>query len=187
MTPDEVLAALAELGIKISRNTLHRWTAEGLLPEPERGSLGRGRGRYAHYPKEAVAEAAAAWAVLRYPGVRPSFPVVADARRRGLDMDRELRTNVHAIDVARASEDDIPPALAWFRDLDERFKAGPVRLHVVWLVTRYKALRGWPLDRPARVVYVWQTDGQKAAFVGVRLEASDEDRVGLSVGKVSRL
>lgn len=182
MTPDEVLAALAELGITISRNTLHRWTKEGLLPEPERGSLGRGRGRFVHYPKEAVAEAAAAWTVLRYPGVRPSFPVTVDARKTALRFDRELRSNVKAVDFSSASADDeIPPHVAWFTQVDDMLKTSPTRLHVVWLVARAKASRGWPLEKPARVVYAWVVEGDRNVFSGVRLEEHGEDRVGLSV------
>lgn len=185
LTPDELLEKLAELGITISRNTLHRWTKEGLLPEPERGSLGRGRGRFVHYSKEAVAEAAAAWTVLRYPGIRPSFPVVVDARERALLFDRELRNNIRALDFSTVSTDaEEPPHLAWFKQVDDMLKTGPTRLHVVWLVARTKVQRGWPLEKPARVVYVWTAEADRNMFVGIRLEEHDEDRVGLSVSKV---
>lgn len=185
MTPDELLAELKKLGITISRNTLHRWTKEGLLPEPERGSLGRGRGRFVHYPKEAVAEAAAAWTVLRYPGVRPSFSVAVDARKRALVFDEKLRNDVKMLDFSSVStEDENPPHLSWFKEIDDMLKTGPTRLHVVWIVARAKVQRGWPLDKPAKVSYVWTTDGEQNMFIGLRLKEHDEDRIGVSVSKI---
>ena len=64
MTPDEVLAQLKLLGVKISRPTLSRYEKQRLIPVPKRGSLGRGGGRWTDYPPETVAEAFAAWALL---------------------------------------------------------------------------------------------------------------------------
>lgn len=64
MTPDEVLRALEEKGIRLSRRTLQRWTKARLVPTPMTGSLGRGRGRFTDYPPETPAEAAASWGLL---------------------------------------------------------------------------------------------------------------------------
>jgi hypothetical protein len=64
MTPDEVISKLKELGVSISRQTLRNYGKWGLIPEPKRGSKGKGRGRYTDYPDEAVAEAFASWMLL---------------------------------------------------------------------------------------------------------------------------
>ena len=64
MTPIEILAELELLGIKITRRTLLNYEKWGLLPEPVRGALGRGKGNFTHYPEEAVWQAYAAWRML---------------------------------------------------------------------------------------------------------------------------
>ncbi len=53
MTPNEVIENLSEIGIHISRSTLLRHEKE-LGITPERGSIGRGIGRYTEYPAEIV-------------------------------------------------------------------------------------------------------------------------------------
>lgn len=64
MTPDEVLAKLELLGIKMTRRTLLNYEKWGLLPEPVRGGFGRGKGNFTHYPEETVWQAYAAWRML---------------------------------------------------------------------------------------------------------------------------
>lgn len=78
LTPDELIAALAAVGVRTSRTTLARWVRQGLVPEPLRGSGGRAIGRYSLYPPEAVGEAAASAYLLRQ-GVAPQD--VAAVRR----------------------------------------------------------------------------------------------------------
>ncbi|MCL6558948.1 MAG: hypothetical protein K6U74_09115, partial [Firmicutes bacterium] len=65
ITPDEVIAELKKLGVNISRNTLLNYEKWGLIPEAERGSHGKGKGRYADYPPETIAEAYASYCALR--------------------------------------------------------------------------------------------------------------------------
>ena len=64
MTPDEVIEQLKKIGVEMSRPSLTRYEKQGLIPKPERGALGRGRGRWTNYPPETVAEAYAAWGLL---------------------------------------------------------------------------------------------------------------------------
>jgi len=64
MTPDEVLEKLKQLGVSMSRQTLRNYEKWELIPEPKRGSKGKGRGRYTDYPLQTVAEAFASWKLL---------------------------------------------------------------------------------------------------------------------------
>lgn len=57
VTPDEVIQALKEHGISISRQTLLNWEKQGLIPEAERGSYGQGGGKWTDYPDETLPEA----------------------------------------------------------------------------------------------------------------------------------
>lgn len=66
LTPDVILGRAEEItGERIGRSTLNRWVREELVTEPERRSLGRGRGGYAEFPPQALAEVVAAWYLLR--------------------------------------------------------------------------------------------------------------------------
>lgn len=64
MTPVEVIKALDRLGAEITRRTLLNWEKWGLIPEPKRGGLGKGGGRFTDYPPDTLAEAYAAWFFL---------------------------------------------------------------------------------------------------------------------------
>lgn len=58
MTPDKVLEEIKALtGIKFTRATLTNYENRGLISKPERGSFGRGIGRWTNYPEKTVAEA----------------------------------------------------------------------------------------------------------------------------------
>ena len=79
MSPDELLQALGQrYGIEISRATLSRWAALGLIPAPRTGSGGRGRGRWSEYPRAAVHEAYATALMLEFGA---PWGIVAGARR----------------------------------------------------------------------------------------------------------
>ena len=83
LTPDQLLAALARMGIKASRATLNRWVVQGLVPTPVRGSGGRAVGRYSLYPMSAIGEAAASAYLLRRGLLGRGLPpaLVAQVRR----------------------------------------------------------------------------------------------------------
>lgn len=73
LTPDTMLERMEAItGERIGRSTLNRWVRDGLVTEPERRSLGRGRGGYAEFPPDALAEAVAAWYLLRVRRLRVS-------------------------------------------------------------------------------------------------------------------
>ena len=90
MSPDEVIEKTKALGITVSRSTLTRYTKYYLVSKPQRGSLGRGGGRWAAYPSTAPLEVATAKlmlsgeAFMRYfeseDRVSFSMPLVAHAR-----------------------------------------------------------------------------------------------------------
>lgn len=64
MTPDEVIEQLKKIGIEISRPTLTRYEKQGLIPNPKRGGLGRGGGRWTDYPDNTIEEAYASWQLM---------------------------------------------------------------------------------------------------------------------------
>lgn len=170
MSPDELIASLEPLGIKLSRGTLQRWTRAGLIPAPATGSHGRGGGRFTDYPPEATAEAAASWWTLRYPGMRPTLPTIAEARRRALELHREMMTHGE---------------LAAWPGVRELMGGAIPRLHVAWLAARAKAEHRMALDRPARVSYRWSITGTpkggdfRLEFVGVTMETAQTDKISM--------
>ena len=70
MNPSQVVDALNRIGAKsesglvMTRQTLLRYEWQGLIPKSERGSKGRGQGRWTEYPTETVEQAFAAWALI---------------------------------------------------------------------------------------------------------------------------
>lgn len=52
MTPDEIIKILRQKGAIISRATLTNYENAKLIPCPERGGFGRGRGRYTNYAED---------------------------------------------------------------------------------------------------------------------------------------
>lgn len=64
MTPDEIIMSLEKLNVKISRSTLLRYEKAGLIPEPERGGMGRGKGRTTSYSIRTIGEAYAAYCLI---------------------------------------------------------------------------------------------------------------------------
>lgn len=85
MTPNEVLAALKKMGVKVSRQTLTNYENDGLIPEPKRGGHGKGRGRYTDYPDETPAEFYASHKLRHNQSVRPEL--LARSRQKGLMME----------------------------------------------------------------------------------------------------
>lgn len=57
VNPDKVIEELQKHGVGITVRTLQRWVKDGLLPEPKRGTHGRGTGSWADYPDETIPEA----------------------------------------------------------------------------------------------------------------------------------
>jgi hypothetical protein len=49
-TVEHLLAAAQEAGFEVTRDQLHRWQREGVLPRPRQRGLGRGRGTEVLYP-----------------------------------------------------------------------------------------------------------------------------------------
>ena len=63
----ELQKALKEIGFNISIVTLRRYVKEGLIPEPERTHLGRGKGQHVSFPRNAIEQAGAAYLFLKQP------------------------------------------------------------------------------------------------------------------------
>lgn len=61
LTPEMLVQRLQGVGVHVSRKTLRRWEAAGVISEAARGSYGQGHGKYCHYPEAAFCEAAAAY------------------------------------------------------------------------------------------------------------------------------
>ena len=65
MTPDEVIVELKRKEIDSSRATLLRYENANLIPDPVRGSGGRGHGKFTDYSAETVAEYAASYHLIK--------------------------------------------------------------------------------------------------------------------------
>ena len=65
MSPDEVLEKLITMGVKTSRSTLLRFEKAELIPAPERGSTGRGVGRFSDYPDDTAEYFFASWWLMK--------------------------------------------------------------------------------------------------------------------------
>ena len=62
--PKQVLDELSKYGINTSERTLQRYAKEGLIPEPERRSAGRGKGKISDYPEDTPAHFYASWRTI---------------------------------------------------------------------------------------------------------------------------
>jgi hypothetical protein len=79
VSPDEVVQALKELGVSVSRKTIYNWEKSNLIPEPIfRNS------RVTDYPDETPAEAYASITLKRY-GLKQDS--IARCRKRALKME----------------------------------------------------------------------------------------------------
>ena len=90
MNPDQVIEKLKEHGLDITVRTLQRWVKDGLLPEPKRGTHGRGTGSWADYPDETIPEALTV-SILK-DVYRLKHSEIAEARKAY----KEGRAGVHA-------------------------------------------------------------------------------------------
>lgn len=70
LKPNEVLARLEIMGIKISGQTLLNYRKLGLIPMPRQGGHGRAKGRYAYYPEETPAFACATYQLINGTGFK---------------------------------------------------------------------------------------------------------------------
>ena len=84
MTPDEVIEKLKNGGVYISRSTLLRYEQAKVIPEPERGADGRGKGRFTNYPNETPAEFFASWSFIKEHHC--NFTYLASIRVLGLEL-----------------------------------------------------------------------------------------------------
>jgi hypothetical protein len=64
VSPDEIVSQLALWNVTLSRPTLLRYQTQGLISEPQRGSAGRGIGKWTKYSEMALKQAYAAWCLL---------------------------------------------------------------------------------------------------------------------------
>lgn len=180
MRPDDLLERLETYRIKASRSTLARWVKQGVVSEPKRGSLGRGRGRFSEYAPEAVGEAAAAgW--LFYQGA-----TVDEVRRvREIALTAHDFSEVLGMEVKDAEtfrelmrghikpppgkkgwvflfgllfwRGSYPEGLEWLDDAAVRGQDGSSRLAKLleqWIATYTMVNERWPLD--VVIVASWQ-------------------------------
>lgn len=96
ISPPEVIDKLEYLGIKITRRTLLNYEKWGLVPEPVRGSLGRGKGNFTHYPEGTVEKARDAYLTLNgnLTGEPSAYMVVAMLRAKFPDVYRQIKTKI---------------------------------------------------------------------------------------------
>lgn len=84
MNYNDLQNELKKRGVDISVITLRRYVKAGLIPEPKRDHLGRGKGQHVDFPPEAIAEAGAARMVFRL-NRNPSVEIVKQARDLALE------------------------------------------------------------------------------------------------------
>lgn len=136
MTPDEVIEKLRTMNVNISRRTLLNYEKWGLIPEARRGGAGRGKGRTTDYPDETVAEAFAAWQLMRgEPKYSPE--AVARARKYALAVEEDLKS-VEDITTSLLSND--PVEGLWAKWLNLRNKIPPRKTQAK-TIKKLKAIR----------------------------------------------
>ncbi len=166
----DVTDKLRTLGVTIPAGTIRRWSAEGLLPAPQRVQNPAGRGRLSDWPDATVEEAAAVWALrhLNTKVAAPTVDVIVQVKRLVslvYDAPWELRTWAVAPDGKRG------------------IYLGSPALHphlLLWVITVEKVRHYWPIVKPARVTMVWTRevapDGTRAMrFEGITLAEADAD------------
>ncbi|SDF87323.1 hypothetical protein [Sporolituus thermophilus] len=123
MSPDEVIERLKQKGVEISRRTLLRYEEAGLISEPKRGGLGRGRGRTTDYPNDVVAE------VLTVSHLKGKYSQsqIAEGRKKAI----ELVNNFYVKILPDSLTDErILDALIVFEEIEE--------IPFNWLMTKTK-------------------------------------------------
>lgn len=137
ISPDEVISKLKELGINIHRNTLLRYEKAELIPLPERGSHGKGKGRYSDYPPQTVAEAAASYCLLH--GYRPD---AVDTKWPKIPPELVEKIRKRALDFERGNLAAIPDAVS----IETIYT-------IEWLKIKNKVEANIPLEHPIEVTY----------------------------------
>ncbi len=127
MTPDEVIDELKKNGISLSRRTLLRYEEMQLIPQAERGGLGRGRGRVTNYPPHTVSEAFAAANLLLANITREQ---IALARKEAIDLVENFFTvKIHSV-IDDMSMDEILDTEIIYSVID--------RITYLWLMIKTK-------------------------------------------------
>jgi len=83
ITTTQLLWELEQIGVRVTERTIQNWVKDGLLPQPARQNLGRGKGQAAMHAPGALDEAFAAWELM-HGGFNASPATVAEARRIAL-------------------------------------------------------------------------------------------------------
>jgi len=83
ITTTQLLWELEQIGIRVTERTIQNWVKDGLLPEPERRNLGRGKGQASLHAPGALDEAFVAWELM-HGGFNVSPATVSEARRIAL-------------------------------------------------------------------------------------------------------
>jgi len=162
----ELQSVLYDLGADIPQNTLKRWGYDGLIRRPQRYKKGKGggKGRAVSWTWDAVAEAAAIWAI-KNAGILKAPP-----SKKMIDAIKLTEYAVYQWPPAKYSPP--PPGTKITaesvrvkfvdderQDLDSYPGRTPAErsdllnsLVVVWICAIEKARRGMSLQKPARVV-----------------------------------
>jgi hypothetical protein len=170
MDIDEVRARLHAVGVDIPQNTLKRWAYQGLIPRPDRCKHGKGsgkKGRAVSWDEDAVAEAAAVWAVRHSPRIsmRPKRQLVPYIKH-SVD---HIYNSPFAVYELRGGSDEwqskpyqsiIKIELPY--DQYPSLKKQPEpdvwqSLLTTWIAAKEKAKHGWPIKEPAKVLFHWTT------------------------------
>lgn len=86
ITTTQLLWELEQIGVRVTERTIQNWVKDGLLPEPARCNLGRGKGQASLHAPEVLDEAFAAWELM-HGGFNASPAAVAEARRIALHIE----------------------------------------------------------------------------------------------------
>ena len=164
MSPDEVLGKLSELGVNITRKTLLNYEAYG-LPKPERGSGGRGVGRFTDYPPNTVEHAFSIYNMLNssnYPSsfvmeivkIIPDFadnPFAFIGRGWGYDSSKKC-TECEYIEKCNMPKNNgeselVKKANELFNDYLDRNFLSPILIYVTYLfIARYNLDQSNPIN-----------------------------------------
>lgn len=176
----EVLNILESLDVKISAETLRRWTKAGLVSEPLRGSRGRGKGRYSDYSQETVNDAFAAYHLLK----NNSMDQVSEVRQNAKGYLADYlywRYEKDACAVYDKYPDDykiretgkivyVPAKAMFFKLVD--------KLVIQWLICYYKADCHIP-DETFRNLLIWLKGFEKIEDGAIKRKENHIVKVGI--------
>ena len=171
MHADELDERLQALGFPVKRGTLRRWAADGVIAGPQRyfrekaDGQGRRAGRMADWPEATVEDTVA---YLRLKERHKNEPV--------------QKSWIPQLRAQAASWYETPfwctgySGMAYSKELQDFLKQAGVHCFIIdftfgllidnWLPTIEKVRHSRPIDKPAKVVYVWDIprEGYKAAM-----------------------